>query len=257
MAVYVDVVAFLNFLVDFLLLLGANRLCGYPPGWGRVALASAVGGIYGGVCLFPGFHFLGNTLWRIVCLAGMSWIAFGFSFGALRRGIVFVLLSMALGGIALGLGGGGVYALLAAAAGVCIMCALGFREKLGSVTYVPVALSYGGKHVRLTALCDTGNTLCDPVTGRPVLVVGADVASQLTGLTQQQLRSPVSTISQTPVSGLRLIPYRAVGQECGLLLALRMQDVRIGNWRGSSLVAFAPDGLSREGDYQALTGGVA
>ena len=109
--------------------------------------------------------------------------------------------------------------------------------------------------MRMTALQDTGNTLCDPVTGRPVLVVGVEIAQQLTGLTQQQLRCPVEAIAEAPLPGLRLIPYRAVGQPSGLLLALRLQDVRIGNWKGSSLVAFAPDGLSREGAYQALTGG--
>lgn len=257
MAVYVDVVALLNFLVDMLLLLGANRLCGYPPGWGRSALAAAVGGIYGGMCLLPGFYFLGNTLWRLVSLGIIAWIAYGFSKSALRRGIVFVLLSMALGGITLGIGDGGFWALVAAAAAVFLLCALGFREKLGSVSYVPVELSYGGRRMRLTALQDTGNALRDPVTGRPVLVVGAEIARQLTGLTQQQLRSPVEAMADAPLPGLRLIPYRAVGQPAGLLLAMRLQEVRIGNWTGSSLVAFAPDGLSREGAYQALTGGAA
>ena len=257
MTVYIDVVALINFLVDFLLLLGTNRLCGYPPGWGRAALAAGAGGIYGGLCLLPEFHFLGNTLWRIVSLTGISLVAFGFSKSALRRGVVFSLLSMALGGIALGIGGGGFWALVASAAAISIMCMVGFREKIGSVSYVTVELSYEGKRMKLTALQDTGNALRDPVTGRAVLVVGADVARELTGLTYQQLRSPINTITQAPLPGLRLIPYHTVGQPAGLLLALRLQNVKIGNWTGSSLVAFAPDGLSREGAYQALTGGAA
>ena len=257
MTVYIDVVALINFLVDFLLLLGTNRLCGYPPGWGRAALAAGAGGIYGGLCLLPEFHFLGNTLWRIVSLTGISLVAFGFSKSALRRGVVFSLLSMALGGIALGIGGGGFWALVASAAAISIMCMVGFREKIGSVSYVTVELSYEGKRMKLTALQDTGNALRDPVTGRTVLVVGADVARELTGLTYQQLRSPINTITQAPLPGLRLIPYHTVGQPAGLLLALRLQNVKIGNWTGSSLVAFAPDGLSREGAYQALTGGAA
>lgn len=257
MTVYLDMVMLLNFLVDFLLLLGTNSLCGYPPGWKRAALAAAAGGIYGGACLLPGFYFLGNTLWRLVSLLLIAWIAFGFSVSALRRGVVFILLSMALGGIAMGLGGSGFVMLTAAAAGVFLMCFLGFRGRIGAACYVPVELSYRGKSLRLTALHDTGNTLRDPVTGKPVLVVGAEVAQQLLGLTQQQLRSPVSAVTDASLPGLRLIPYRAVGQPGGLLLALRLQEVRIGKWRGSSLVAFAPDGLSREGDYQALTGGMA
>ena len=35
------------------------------------------------------------------------------------------------------------------------------------------------------------------------------------------------------------------------------KNVKIGNWQGSTLVAFAPESLSAEGAYQALTGGVS
>ncbi len=257
MTVYLDVVVLLNFLVDYFLLVGTNRLFGYPPGWGRCAMAAAVGGLYAGACLVPGFHFLGNILWLFVSLGIMCWIAFGFHINALQRSMVFLLLSMALGGMAVGIGNGGFGSLIAAAVGVSMMCVLGFRERPGSVSYVPVDITYQGKRVRLTALRDTGNTLRDPVTGRSVLIVGADVAQTLTGLTRQQLQTPVSTMTQSRLSGLRLVPYRAVGKENGLLLALRMQDVKIGNWKGSSLVAFAPEGFSKDGNYQALTGGAA
>lgn len=257
MAVYLDVVVLLNFLVDFLLIMGTNSLCGHPPGWKRAALAASVGGLYGGCCLLPGFYFLGNILWRTVCLALMVWLAFGFSVSALRRGIVFVLLSMALGGISVGFGGGGPVILTAAAAGIFLMCFLGFQGRIGAARYVPVELSYGGRSMRLTALHDTGNTLRDPVTGRPVLVVSAEVAQQLLGVTQQQLRSPVDAVADAFLPGLRLVPYRSVGESAGMLLALCLQEVKIGNWKGSSLVAFAPDVLCASGEYQALTGGMA
>jgi hypothetical protein len=79
------------------------------------------------------------------------------------------------------------------------------------------------------------------------------VARQLTGLTLTQLQKPAENIGSLP--GLRLIPYRAVGQSSGLLLALRLPCV-IGTWKGNSLVAFAPEGLSPDGAYQALTGGI-
>ena len=59
MAVYLDLVVLLNFLVDALLLMGANRLTGHPPGWKRVALAAAIGGVYAGVCMLPECRFLG------------------------------------------------------------------------------------------------------------------------------------------------------------------------------------------------------
>ena len=253
MTVYLDLMIGLNFLVDFLLLLGTNRLCGYPAAPGRAALAAAFGGIYAGACLLQGFHFLGNTLWRTVSLVLMAVIAFGFRKSAFRRGVVFVLLSMALGGVALGLGNRSAASLAAAAGLILLLCVVGFRGTVGSAVYVPVELCYQDKKIRLTALRDTGNTLRDPITGRPVLVVGADTAQELTGLSRQQLERPVESISALP--GLRLIPYRTVGNGSGMLLAMKVPKVKIGSWQGSSLVAFAPEGLSMQGEYQALTGG--
>lgn len=255
MTVYLDVVVLLNFLVDFLLLLGAGRLCGYPTKITRAAAGALLGSVYAACCLMPGFYFLGNILWRTVSLGAMAVIAYGFSKSALRRGLVFAFLSLALGGAVLGLGKGGVIGILCAAAVVCLLCCFGFRGRIGGSTYIPVELTYGGKCMQLTALQDTGNTLRDPVTGRQVLVVGADVAGELTGLTREQLRRPVESMGVLP--GLRLIPYRSVGNGNGFLLALRLKDVKIGAWRGSSLVAFAPEGLHSEGAYQALTGGAA
>lgn len=255
MTVYLDIVVLLNFLVDWLLLLGTNRLCGYPSELGKTALAAGLGGVYAGGCLLPGFAFLGNWFWRIVSLLLIAVVAFGFSVSALRKGVVFMFLSMALGGIAVGFGNGGFWQLVCAAAGVSLMCWVGFRGKLGAVVYVPVEISFDGKKLHLMALKDTGNSLRDPVTGRPVLVIGGEAAQKMTGLTPRQLRDPLQAIVSLP--GSRLIPYRAVGQPSGMLLALRINDVKIGGKRESVLVAFAPDNLSREGAYQALTGGVA
>lgn len=255
MTVYLDGVFLLNFLVDFLLLLGAGRLCGFPVKLSRAGIGAALVGIYASACLLPGFLFLGNLLWRTVSLGAMAVIAYGVSRSALRRGLVFAFLCLALGGAVMGIGKGGVVGILSAAGVLCLLCVFGFRGRIGGASYVPVELSYGEKHLHVTALQDTGNTLKDPVTGREVLVVGAEVARQLTGLTREQLRSPVESVGTLP--GLRLIPYRTVGENGGFLLAMRLQNVRIGTWQGSHLVAFAPEQLSAEGAYQALTGGAA
>lgn len=254
MTVYLDLVVLLNFLVDFLLLIGTNKLAGYPMGPARAAFAALLGGIYGGVCMLPGFGFLGNFLWRSVCLSLMALIAFGWGKNALRRGALFVFLCMALGGIAVGLGSGSFGALAAAAAGVFVLCLVGFRGRAGQTQYASVELVLGQKRKKLTALLDTGNLLRDPVTGRSVLVVGSDVAWELLGLTEEALRSPVETMQSQQVQGLRLIPYRAVGQPAGLLLAMNMDELMINGRKCANLVAFAPQKLGA--GQQALAGGI-
>lgn len=253
--VYLDLVLILNFLVDFLLLLGTNRLAGYPPGWGRAALGATLGAVYAGGCMIPGFSFLGNFLWRIVSLALMAVIAFGMNRSALQRGAVLVLLSMALGGIAMGANGNNFGMLLLCAGILWLLCRISFRGGVSQREYVTVELSVGEKKAALIALRDTGNTLKDPLTGEQVLVAGANVGMQLLGLTEHQLRHPVETLASGEFPGLRLIPYHSVGQPGGMLLALRFQNAKIGNTYSNPLVAFAPEVLGRGDVYQMLTGG--
>ncbi len=254
MEVYLDLLFILNFLVDLLLLLGTNRLAGHPVGLKRAIPAALLGSGYAACCVLPGFAFLGNLLWRLVSLTLMSILAFGLSGSGLRRGVLFVFLSMALGGIAMGLGRGGFVSIVLSAGGVCFLCLVGFRGRAGGQQYLPVTIRYAGRTAHLTALVDTGNTLRDPLSGRPVLVVDAAAATKLLPLSREQLTSPVETLATAKVPGLRLIPYSAVGQSAGLLLGLRPDGVQINGKEAEYMVAFAPQSLG-QGQYQALAGG--
>ncbi len=256
MPVYMDLFLLINFGVDFLLLLGTGRLTGAPPGISRTAAAAGVGAIYAGACLLPEFRFLGGSFWRILILAVMAVLAFGFRRRTVYRGAVFVFLSMALGGVASVLGKGGFAGLVLS--GLCIagMCMLGFRGGAGKEEYVCVELTHGGKTVNLTALRDTGNTLVDPITGCSVLIVGADAAEELLALSPKQLADPVGTLASGKAPGLRLIPYRAVGSPSGLLLAAKLDRVIINGESAGRIVAFAPQLIGSKEKFQALTGGM-
>lgn len=251
---YLDVVMLLNFLVDFLLLLGANRLAGFSGGTGRLAAAAGLGAAYAGACLLPGMAFLGNFLWRVVSLVGMCAVAFGWEKSTWKRGGIFLLLSMALGGLVLHLGKRTFPAAVLSAAGLFFLCRVAFGGKVGGQSYLPLEITSGGTTLHLTALLDTGNTLRDPITGEQVLIVGPEAAEHLTGLTMQELGDPVGTLMRRKLPGLRLIPYRCVGENGGMLLAMRFSDVTLGDKTQSRLVAFAPAGME-DGMFQALAGG--
>jgi stage II sporulation protein GA (sporulation sigma-E factor processing peptidase) len=256
MTVYLDLVMVLNFLVDFLLLLGTNRLAGFPAQPWRCAAAALLGAVYSGVCLLPGMLFLGNFLWRGVFLGVMGGIAFGFCRGSLKRVGIFLLLTMAMGGAAMSLGRGDFLSLVLCALLCLLLSVISFGGQVGGREYVPLQISQEGRTVNLIALKDTGNTLRDPVTGSSVLVADAESAQELLGLSRAQLADPVGTVASGVLPGLRLIPYRAVGISGGMLVALRMEGVRIGKWKGDALVAFAPEGLGGRENYRALTGGM-
>ena len=235
------VVLVIVFVVDILLLSATGQLLGAQTHPGCVLLGSLAGTVFAGLSILPGFDFLHHISWRLCALLVTSLVAFGFS---VRKCILFSLLHLSLGSVS-----GSAQAhlpMLLGAIGIgfaCIVIGMGNR-------YVPVELSYGGKTVKLTALRDTGNTLRDPITGKQVLIIGADTAQILTGLKAPALCDPVGTMGILP--GLRLIPYQTVGN-AGFLLALPMQNVRIGNKRGNTLVALSPQVFNHH--YQALTGG--
>lgn len=251
-SLYLDVLWVLNFVVDLLLLIATNRLSGYPTQWKRVLIASVVGGLYGSLCILPGFIFLSATFWRLVFLFFIGCIAFGVQADTIRRCVLFSILSMALGGIALGLGKGGFLSVIFCAAMVCFMCIFGLKGKLGS-KFLPVEIIHNGKHHNFTALIDTGNMLTDPVTGQQIIVVSSKLGHQILGQGSVPFGDPVAALEC--IQGGRLVPYHCIGNENGMLVAKRFQNVKIGRWSGGCLIAFSPLDLGEGQSYEALTGG--
>lgn len=252
--VYLDLVIALNFLVDFLLLLGTNKLSGFPAGGKRCALGAALGALYSGICMVSGFRFLGNFLWRTVFLLLMGAVAFGWNRSGWKRMGVFLILSMALGGLAVSMGRGDFLGIALGAGGIWMLSYLAFGGN-GSREYVPLRITYREKSVSAMALRDTGNTLRDPITGEQVFLISAQLAEKLTGLTASQLANPLETLTKRPVPGLRLIPYRAVGCDSGMLLGMKFPEVMLGQTPVDAVIAFAPAGLGQESMVEALVTG--
>lgn len=256
MQVYLDGVVILNTVVDLLLILGTNRLTGFPPELRRSVAAAALGGIYAGLCLLPEFRFLGNVLWRMVFFVLITVVAFGSAAAGWRRGAIFFLLSMALGGIASGMGAASFAAVCLCALLVRVLCAVGIGRDQAGKTAIPVELNWQGRTVKLLALHDTGNMLRDPITGEQVLVCGADVGAQLLGLPESRFSDPTTLMTECKIPGVRLIPYHSVGQPLGMMAALRLNNAKIGNSVQNPLVAFAPHRIGAGDGIQMLTGGM-
>lgn len=281
--VYLDELFLLNFVVDYLLLLASGRLSGEVLRRGRLALGAGLGAGYAAAVFLPGFAFLLHPLCKLGAAVLMVLVGYGGSRRLLRVSLVFFAVSAAFGGgifalQALGSRGlaldNGVLSsamdlrlILLSAAGCYVFITLVFcraARHAGARELVPVVLWLDGRRVALTALVDTGNTLTDPATGRPVMVAEGEKVLPLfppgSAPTLEEMRNPVALLERLNRQDgwrgrCRLLPYQAVGVECGMLLALRLDRARVGaeDW-GGLLLALSPTRLTDGGGYCALIG---
>ena len=249
--IYVDTLFLLNTMVDYLLLLASARLAGEPLARLRFALGAVLGGLYAVAIFLPGMGFLARPLCRGAAAVLMVLLAFWRSRRLLRQVLIFLALACAfgggvlavelLGGQRLALGGGVLYSgmdlkiVLLSAAGCYGLLTLVFRGigrhggPSGELTRVRLTL--GERQVELTGLVDTGNTLTDPATGRPVLVAEADSLEELLppGLRPgpAELRDPAGVLER-----LEGEERRAYG-----VILLSMADGRYARAPGTSSMA--------------------
>ena len=277
--VYIDSVFCLNTLMDCLLLWATGQLAGISVRKGRCFAAGIFGGFYAAAVFLPGWYGLASLPGKLAAGMGMSLIAFGGERRFFRLVLLFAAVSCGMAGCVMGIGllsGGlpmenGVFytdidvrVLLTAAAAAYVVLTVVFRSAAGPGVrgvLIPVTLEWGGRRVTLTALCDTGNTLRDPATGRPMLVAEAARLMPLWPpylrpvLSPGGLHSPAAALGSLGDERKRfsLVPYRAVGVDGGLLLAVRVdRGVVSGRTFERLLIALSPTEL---GDgYAALWG---
>ena len=269
--VYIDVVFFVNAVMDFVVLAILNRILDSGAGWGRLLSGAAVGGLW--ACLVSVLPGMPVWLRGMGTYLGVSSLMVFLAFrpaelkALARAGLGMYLVTAVLSGVMLALyrhTRAGYYLellvrgervmglpalawfLVAAggAAGAYGLVGLGKNLLQGRIKgrrYCRVRLGFKGSEAGLTALIDTGNCLKEPVSGRPVHVV---TASAIAGLCPR-------------VDGVIYVPYQAVGTSHGLLPAIFLDwmEVELDYKRyrfERPLVAVIRESLSPSGKYQML-----
>ena len=281
--VYLDTLFLLNAVMDYLLLLCSARLAGEELNRPRMILGALLGGAYAAATVLPGMDLLLKPVFKAGAAVLMVVTGLGGSRRLLRQTVIFFALACAFGGgvlavglfggTGLSLGGSVVYSgmdikiVLLSAAGCYVLFTLVLtragKHTVAAGELVRAQVRIADREVNLTALVDTGNTLTDPISGRAVMV--ADGAALLflfpkgEGPDEQALEAPDQALGRLNTGRFRgrfrLLPYRAVGVECGLLLAVRPDSVRLeGRELGPMLVALSPTPVSDGGSYRALVG---
>lgn len=263
--VYLDNLLLLNLGLDALLLRAAARLSRAGTNWRRTMLAAAFGSVYAAAVLLLPWPWLSHPLTRLAAAAAMARLCSRRA--TLSLLLLFLLLSCALAGVALGLSLTGVGSM---SHGALLPVTLADGRLLllcGAVTYVacaaaaqllpmreartvPVLLCCQGRRALLRALVDTGNLLQDPLTGKGVPVVYAGAAGTLLPVPCRELLHDLSDpeavfaalAEQWSPGRVSLLPFRSVGTGKGLLLAIRLDWLEVDGTRMESrLAALSPD----------------
>lgn len=274
--VYIDLLFLLNFTANYLLLLAAGRIAGAVLVRWRIALGAALGALYAALIFLPGLVWLAQWPCKLAAGVLMALSAYGGERRLLRVTVIFFGASAALAGVVLGLELLGsasltlehgvfyspldVRLLLLSFVACYFVLSLFFRRAgrhEGGLAQLKISLDE--KTVNVTALRDTGHTLADPADNRPVVVVDCSVLSGALPPWADP-SDPIGSVERCHAVGSRqaqLIPYRAVGVEHGVLLAVRARQVTVnGKPLGRLLVALSPTAVNDGGGYQALIGGI-
>lgn len=275
--IYIDRVAALDMVVDYLLLLTTATLAGTPLRRLRFGLSAALGAAYAVLALV--LPPLSHPLCKLGAGALMALCAFWREVRPWRLGALFGLLSGGLAGMLLALewlvgaplwrrlrcGEMSCAVLIGAAVAFYLLLRLYFRQGArhegGEMMDIEVVVM--GRRCRLRALRDSGNSLRDPVRGQPVLVAEAAALAALwppeAAVILRSAAPPEEKMARLHEAGVAipfvLLPFRAVGTAGGLLLACRSDYLQLGRRRLPHILVALTDTQVGTGGYQALWGG--
>lgn len=133
------------------------------------------------------------------------------------------------------------------------------REKL----YVPIHIEVGNQISSVRALVDTGNSLEDPLSKYPVIVVEYKAIEDMIPCNVKALLRENNTRYESLLkmgedanwnNRLRLIPFNSLGKENGMLMGFRPDKVNVENGKSikNIIVGVYTKRLSKDGEYSAL-----
>lgn len=257
--VYGDLLFMINFSMDFLCFFLTAKLMHRRVGVLRFTVASGFGAIYAVWALFiTAYQPLALLVDILVCFV-MCLVAFApkeVKIGeALLLTSVYTAISMMLGGIMtalfnllnrteLGLDevsddglSGWLFAALALVSGAAALIWGRFFRGSTSKRSARLKIMLDGKSVELDALCDSGNLLTDPISGRRVIVVERGALEPLfTPEIAECLRgggySSLESLDDGMRRRIRLIPSKSA-HASGILSAIMPDSISVTTEKGS------------------------
>ncbi|MBP5427482.1 MAG: sigma-E processing peptidase SpoIIGA [Clostridiales bacterium] len=294
MDIYVDILFMENLLANYIILLLTKRILNKSVLSMRLLLAGIVGALYVVLMIiFPNIDILCTAMCKVLLSIIMVWIAFSpinvseffkcvciffVATFVLAGGMFFFIYLNKSGGI---VKNGVVYMFWNSKNSLFIKSVLtvslilkvildyiktkSVKEKL----IVPIDIGFDNKGVSVNALLDTGASLSDPLSDRPILVaefrsVRDLLPPEVQNIFYKSMSDDLEFVTDTMLGSkwfrrFRLIPFNSLGKKNGMLLGFKADNIKITNKENTKeftnvVVAIYEEILTSSNSYEALIG---
>ena len=279
MTVYADVLVALNILLTYILIVAARAFCRAPTNKWAVLIASVIGGACSLVIFYEKGGAVFSVAYKLVTASVITLVAFmPKSFRSfIKEFLAFFGVSLLFGGGVLALEitlhpkniffyNGTVYfdmsiAYLVASVlviyGIFLLADYLIKRHNTKGGKCLLEITYNKTSVSMTALVDTGNSLTDGMTGRPVIIAELSAVAPL--LSREELMffksDDIENVPESLSKSFRLIPCKTVTGD-SLLKAFIPDLIKIKEVEGSYENSFCAVALTEkelsQGSYNAL-----
>lgn len=225
--IYIDSLFLINFTMNLYVLFLTNRKLGRTATRRRLVCAAALGAA--GYCitfLIPcPFVLVKNSLLFLtvsLCMVKMTFRHKGFR-AFLKISLTMLMYTFLLGGCLLFFfrrvaflreHAFGIWGIMGIGGCICMAAAyLSEKYSIRKETLCEVWIKNNGKTLNVKALIDTGNSLVEPLSGKPVSILEKEVMDTL--------------LEGGEPKGFRVVPYRSIGKENGILKAYEISEMVI------------------------------
>lgn len=289
--IYLDVLFAVNLLINYIILRSCSIFVNLKQNNLRIAFGSLIGAVYSVLIFFPDFSILYSVIFKF--LISMLIVAAAYPFFTIGSYIktlsVFYLVSIGFGGCVLcvfyfsdvGAKLGAVYSngvfyfnlpwTILLLSGLLFYFAAKIFGIISKKAYASHNLKkkliviHNNKTAEITALLDTGNSLVDPISLSPVIIVEYKSVKNLfseaicAGLERMETNNIEWIMSEVTEKGLstRIIPFSSLGKENGMLIGFVPDRVEIHDECGVRVLGKCVIGLynkplSKDRSYAAL-----
>ncbi|MCL2235585.1 MAG: sigma-E processing peptidase SpoIIGA [Defluviitaleaceae bacterium] len=283
--VYADIVFLVNFGINAIVMALVNVLGRRGAKWWRIVLGGVLSALLYVLLLFSPFRGILNVFTSFVVLLPGLIACFGIK--NLRHFLVnfglAYISAFALGGLVMvttnlvgvnTISTGDFATIRATPLNLAIAVAVAFGvvrfvrrytadKAMDKKIFCQIGIEVEGKKAFLQALVDTGMTLTEPISQNPVIIAEmtaiADILPEqihqlFINNQQDDLEAVEKSFEEAGWQAkFRLIPFKAIGQQNGVMLGFRPGSVTINNKPGgAAIIAICPFTLSNCGEYQGL-----